>query len=135
MLAACVPIDETFDYRYATLQSGYSPFIATTQNQPSTIDGSRMASDQTDIRNLATSQSFTAITQPDKPHKNDLLAKMEISRGTDQTISIWQFYPPATTAERMHSQTTRHDIIMQVNNRLFTTDKRVTSLTPAEPFF
>ena len=60
---------------------------------------------------------------------------MEISRGTDQTISIGQFYPPATTAEQMHSQTTRHDIIMQVNNRLFTTDKRVTSLTTAEPFF
>ena len=30
MLAACVPIDETFDYRYAVLQSGYSPFIAAT---------------------------------------------------------------------------------------------------------
>ena len=24
MLAACVPIDETFDYHYAALQSGYS---------------------------------------------------------------------------------------------------------------
>ena len=60
---------------------------------------------------------------------------MEISLGTDQTISIWQFYPLAKTAEQMHSQTTRHDIIMQVNNSLFTTDKRVTILTPAEPFF
>ena len=79
MLAACVPIDETFDYRYAVLQSGYSPFIAATQNQPSTLDGSRIAPDQTDIINLAASQSSTAITQPDKPHKNDLLTKMEIS--------------------------------------------------------
>ena len=79
MLAACVPIDETFDYRYAALQSGYSPFIAATQNQPSTLDGSRIAPDQTDIINLAASQSSTAITQPDKPHKNDLLTKMEIS--------------------------------------------------------
>ena len=84
---------------------------------------------------LAASQSSTAITQPDKPHKNDLLTKMEISLGTDQTISIWQFYPPATTAEQMHSQTTRHDIIMQANNRLFTTDKQVLILTPADPFF
>ena len=29
MLAACVPIDETFDYRYAALQSGYSAIGAT----------------------------------------------------------------------------------------------------------
>ena len=55
MLAAYVPIDETFDYRYATLQSGYSPFIATTQNQPSALDGSRLAPYQTDIINLAAS--------------------------------------------------------------------------------
>ena len=60
---------------------------------------------------------------------------MEISLGTDQTISIWQFYPLATTAEQMHAQTTLHDIIMRVNNRLFATDKRVTILTPADPFF
>ena len=135
MLTACVPIDETFDHRYAALQSGYSPFIAATQNQPSTLDGSRIAPDQTDLINLAASQSSTAITQPDKPHKNDLLTAMEISLGTDHTISIWQFYPPATTAEQMHAQTTRHDIIMQVNNRLFATYKRVTILTPADPFF
>ena len=88
MLAACVTIDETFDYRYAALQSGYSPFIAATQNQTSTLDGSRIAPDQTDITKLAASQSSTAITQPDKPHKNDLLTKMEISLGTYQTISI-----------------------------------------------
>ena len=88
MLAACVPIDETFDYRYAALQSGYSPFIAATQNQPSTLDSSRIAPDQTDIINLAASQSSTAITQSDKPHKNDLLTRMEISLGTNQTISI-----------------------------------------------
>ena len=135
MLAACVPIDETFDYRYAVLQSGYSPFIAATRDKPSTLDGSRIAPDQTDIINLAASQSSTAITQPDKPHKNDLLTAMEISLGTDHTISIWQFYPTTTTAEQMHSQTTRHDIIMQVNNRLFATDKRVTILNPADPFF
>ena len=48
-----------------------------------------MAQDQTDIINLAASQSSTAITQLDKPHKNDLMTKMEISLGTDQTISIW----------------------------------------------
>ena len=59
---------------------------------------------------------------------------MEISQGSDQTISIWQSYPPATTAEQMHSQTT-HDIIMQVTSRLFATDKRGTILTPADPFF
>ena len=88
MLTACVPIDETFDYRYAALQSEYSPFIATTQNQPSTSDGSRIAPGQTDIINLAASQSPTAISQPDKPHKNDLLTKMEISLGINQTISI-----------------------------------------------
>ena len=112
MLAACVPMGGTFGYRYAALQSGYSPFIAAKQNQPSTIDGSRIAPDQTDITNVAASQSSTAITQPDKPHKNDLLTKMESSLGTDQTISIWQFYPPATTAEQIYSQTMRHDIMM-----------------------
>ena len=32
---------------------------------------------------LAVSQSSTAITQPNNPHKNDLLTKMEISLGTD----------------------------------------------------
>ena len=69
MLVACVPIDETFGYSYAALQSGYSPFIASTQNQPSTIDGSGIAPDQTYIISLAASQSSTAITQPDKPHK------------------------------------------------------------------
>ena len=60
---------------------------------------------------------------------------MEISLGTDHTISIWQFYPTTTTAEQMHSQTTRQDFTLQVNNRLFATDKRVTILTPADPFF
>ena len=35
----------------------------------------------------------------------------------------------------MHSQTTRHDIMMQVNSRLFATDERATILTPADPFF
>ena len=35
----------------------------------------------------------------------------------------------------MYSQTTRHDIITQVNSRLFATDKRITILTPADPFF
>ena len=135
MLAACVPIDETFDYRYAVLQSGYSPFIAATQNQPSTLDGSRIAPDQTDIANLAASQSSTAITQPDKPHKNDLLTAMEISLGTDHTISIWQFYPTTTTAEQMHSQTTQPDIVMQVHSSLFATDKRVTIPTLTDPFF
>ena len=49
MLAACVPIVETFDYRYAAPQSGYSPFIAATQNQPPILDGSRIAPDQTNI--------------------------------------------------------------------------------------
>ena len=117
------------------LQSGYSPFIAATQNQPSTVDSSRTAPDQTDTVNLVASQSSTAITQPDKPHKNDLMTKMEISQGTDQTISICQFYQPATTAEQMHLQTMRHYIILQVNRRLFATDKRVTILTPADPFF
>jgi hypothetical protein len=81
------------------LQSGYSPFIAATENQPSTVDSSRIAPDQTDTVNLVASQSSTAIAQPDKPHKNDLMTKMEISQGTDQTISICQFYPAATTAE------------------------------------
>ena len=79
MLAACVPIQETFGYRHAVLQSGYSPFIAASQNQPSTLNRSRIAPDQTDIINLAASQSSTAITQPDKPHKNDLMTKMDIS--------------------------------------------------------
>ena len=83
MLAARIPIDGTFDYRYAALQFGYNLFIAATLNQPSTLDGSRIAPDQTDIKNLAASQLSTAITQPDKPHKNDLLTKMEVSRGTD----------------------------------------------------
>ena len=84
---------------------------------------------------MAASQSSTAITQPQKPHKNDLLTAMEISLGPDHTISIWQFYPPATTAEQMHSQTTRQDFTLQVNSRLFATEKRIKILSPADTFF
>ena len=86
MLAACVPFDETFDYRYASLQSGYSPCIAITENQLSTLGGPRMAPDQTDIINLVTSQPSTATTQLHKPHKNDLLTTIETSLGPDHTI-------------------------------------------------
>ena len=60
---------------------------------------------------------------------------MEISLCPDHTISIWQFYPPATTAEQMHSQTTRQDFTLRVNSRSFATNKRITVISPADPFF
>ena len=49
MLAACVQIDETFEYRYTEPQSKYSLFIAATQNQQSILDGLQIAPGQTNI--------------------------------------------------------------------------------------
>ena len=116
LLVAYIPIHEVFDYLYAALQFGYSPLIATVQNQTSPPNGLRIAADQPYFTKLAEPWSSPTISQPDEPHKNDLLTKMEIILGTDQTISIWQFYLPVTTAEQMHSQTTRQDFTMQVNS-------------------
>ena len=96
MLATCISIHETIDYRYGVLQSRQKPLTLKTQNQQLNLNDSHTALDRTNVANLADRASSCGTNRQAEP-KKDPLATNEIQLFANLTLGIWHYFLPDAT--------------------------------------
>ena len=135
MLAACVPLHETVDYRYGVLHAGYKPLIVGVQNQPLSLDDPYMVPDPAAVANLADRDLSSDTNQRNEPNKIDMLTSMEIEMLADYTFTIWQSSLPYRTAEQRPADNSGYDADLRLKRHVFAGDKLVTIITPMDSLF
>ena len=135
MLAACVPIHETIDYRYGMPHVGHRPLILATQNQPLNLDDSHMALDRTNVANLADRALSSGTNRTAEPNKSDLLAAMEIQLFADHTLGIWHAFLPDTMPEQLQSDDTGQNPNIRFRRHALADNHLLTITSPADSLF